>query len=183
MILHKHHIIPKHMGGSDDPSNILKCNAAMHAFLHHQLWLEYGKKEDYLAWLGLLGHISKDELLKEIYKENGRRCGKANKGRQGWNKGVPMTEEQKIKLRIPKSEETKQKLRKPKSNTDKMGRYKRTDETKNKLKKAVKKQFDEDGRKKHSEIMKSLRATCPFCGMESNKSNITRHVKAKRCLG
>ena len=33
---HKHHLIPRHAGGSDDPSNLLKCNVAMPAFLHQQ---------------------------------------------------------------------------------------------------------------------------------------------------
>ena len=46
---HKHHIIPKHAGGTDDPSNLLKCNVAMHAFMHEQRYREVGDLEDKLA--------------------------------------------------------------------------------------------------------------------------------------
>ena len=38
-----------------------------------------------------------------------------NKGISPWNKGKPMSEETKAKMRKPRSEETKQKMRKPKS--------------------------------------------------------------------
>ena len=60
---HKHHITPKHMGGTDDASNLLKCNVKMHAFLHYMLWKEHGKLGDVLASAGLLGLIGKEEML------------------------------------------------------------------------------------------------------------------------
>ena len=46
---HKHHIVPRHAGGSDDPSNLLKCNPAMHAFMHEQRYRETGDLNDKLA--------------------------------------------------------------------------------------------------------------------------------------
>jgi len=75
-----------------------------------------------LAWRGLSGQITKEEILKQIYKQNGERLGRNNKGKTPVNKGVPMSEEQKSKLRKPKSEEHKFALRKPKSNSENMGK-------------------------------------------------------------
>jgi hypothetical protein len=56
------------MGGTDVPSNLVKVNTAMHAFLHKCLWEEHGFIEDKLAWLGLTGQIGKDEILQELSK-------------------------------------------------------------------------------------------------------------------
>lgn len=61
MIWHKHHIIPKHMGGTDDPKNLIRVNVAMHAFLHQQLFEQHGKIEDKAAWLSLAGRITSEE--------------------------------------------------------------------------------------------------------------------------
>lgn len=61
-ILHKHHIIPKHAGGTDEPSNLIYLTIEEHAKAHKQLWEEYGRWQDYLAWKGLSGNIGKDEI-------------------------------------------------------------------------------------------------------------------------
>lgn len=50
------------------------------------------------------------------------------KGVIPWNKGIPMDELQKQKLRKLRTEDQKEKLRKPKSNSFNMGRYERTNE-------------------------------------------------------
>lgn len=52
---HKHHIIPKHMGGSDDPSNLIELTRAEHAMAHMKLYEKYGKKEDLGAYYLLTG--------------------------------------------------------------------------------------------------------------------------------
>ena len=43
---HKHHIIPKHMGGSDDPENIIELSVDEHAEAHRLLYEEYGRPQD-----------------------------------------------------------------------------------------------------------------------------------------
>lgn len=58
---HKHHIIPKHMGGSNDPSNIVELSIKEHAEAHKKLWIKYGKIEDKIAYECLLGR----KLLEE----------------------------------------------------------------------------------------------------------------------
>lgn len=68
---HKHHIIPKHMGGTDDPSNIIELTVEEHAEAHKKLYEKYGKKQDKLAWQGLAGIIGKEELVKELCVHRG----------------------------------------------------------------------------------------------------------------
>ena len=77
---HYHHIIPRHLGGTDDRSNLLKCNTALHAFLHKLLWEEKNNKYDYIAWKCLSGQISNEEANILATKV-------ANTGRTPWNKG------------------------------------------------------------------------------------------------
>ena len=38
MIYHNHHIIPKHMGGSYDPSNLVRLTIEEHAEAHKTLY-------------------------------------------------------------------------------------------------------------------------------------------------
>ena len=95
-IYHKHHIIPRHAGGTDDPSNIIELTVEEHAEAHRILYEKYGRDEDRIAWLGLSGMISKEEIIKEI-------CSR------------PRPEEVKRKISetkqgIPRSEETKRKI-------------------------------------------------------------------------
>ena len=65
-MIHKHHIIPKHMGGTDEPYNLVKLTIKEHAEAHHILWLTHKKIEDYYAWQGLLGNITGYEILKSL---------------------------------------------------------------------------------------------------------------------
>lgn len=62
-MIHKHHIIPRHMGGSDDPSNLIELTVEQHADAHRILYETYGKIEDKIAWLGLSGIIAKQEIV------------------------------------------------------------------------------------------------------------------------
>ena len=38
--MHKHHIIPKHAGGTDDPENLVYLSVKEHAIAHAKLYLE-----------------------------------------------------------------------------------------------------------------------------------------------
>lgn len=64
-IYHKHHIIPRHMNGSDDPSNLVELTIKEHAEAHRKLFEEFGKIEDRLAWLALSGQLNMDEIARE----------------------------------------------------------------------------------------------------------------------
>lgn len=63
-IYHIHHIIPKHMGGSNSPENLIKVTVEEHALAHKKLWEEHGFEEDRIAWLALSGQASMDEIKK-----------------------------------------------------------------------------------------------------------------------
>lgn len=70
---HLHHIIPKHMNGTDDPENLVELTVEEHAEAHKLLWEKYGRWEDKLAWQGLAGLIGKDELIKQMLSESGKK--------------------------------------------------------------------------------------------------------------
>lgn len=59
---HKHHIIPKHAGGSNDKSNIIELTIEEHANAHKLLFEQYGKIEDFIAWKMLSGKTEECEL-------------------------------------------------------------------------------------------------------------------------
>ena len=65
---HIHHIIPKHMGGTDDPSNLVEVTIEEHAKIHRNLYEQHGRWQDYYAWQGLAGIIPKAKLIREIQR-------------------------------------------------------------------------------------------------------------------
>lgn len=68
-IYHNHHIIPRYMGGSNDPSNIIKLTVEEHAEAHRKLYEEYGHWQDKIAWQCLSGQIASAEVHHKILKE------------------------------------------------------------------------------------------------------------------
>lgn len=76
--LYKHHIVPKHMDGSNDSSNIKLVTLEQHAEEHRILWEKYGKKEDFLAWKCISGQIPVQEVWLELNKLNGAKQGRKN---------------------------------------------------------------------------------------------------------
>jgi len=70
MRLHKHHIIPRHAGGTDDPSNIIKLTIEEHAKAHKKLYKKYNRWQDRVAWLSLSGIMKDKERIYEILKNS-----------------------------------------------------------------------------------------------------------------
>jgi hypothetical protein len=66
---HLHHIVPKHMGGTDDPDNLIELSVEDHAEAHKKLFEEYGHWQDYLAWQGLSKIIPREELISMVQSE------------------------------------------------------------------------------------------------------------------
>lgn len=62
-VYHNHHIVPRHIGGSDDPENIERLTVEEHAFAHYVLWFNWGRWQDKCAWLSLSGMIGKEEII------------------------------------------------------------------------------------------------------------------------
>jgi hypothetical protein len=73
---HEHHIIPRHMGGSDDPSNLIELTREEHAAAHLKLYETHGKKEDLGAYYLLTGQT--DEAAKICSVLGGLVQGKRN---------------------------------------------------------------------------------------------------------
>jgi hypothetical protein len=69
MVKHKHHIIPRHMGGTNDRSNLIELTVEEHAEAHRLLYKQHGLLQDKLAWLGLQGLISGAEILHTLQPE------------------------------------------------------------------------------------------------------------------
>jgi hypothetical protein len=78
---HKHHIIQKHAGGTNDPENLIELTVEEHALAHKALYEKYGRWQDYLAWMGLSGMIGKEQII----QEKNRMC---HLGKKPWNKGL-----------------------------------------------------------------------------------------------
>jgi hypothetical protein len=64
IIYHKHHIIPRHIGGTDEPSNLIKLTVEEHAEAHRVLYENHGRWQDYVAWQTLCGQITHKEAIK-----------------------------------------------------------------------------------------------------------------------
>jgi len=70
---HIHHITPKHAGGSDEPSNLIKVTIQEHASFHYERWVYTGDICDFLAWKGLLGMITNSQLIRELQSLGGKK--------------------------------------------------------------------------------------------------------------
>ena len=69
---HIHHIIPRHMGGTDEPENLIELTVEEHAEAHRKLYEEHGNIKDYCAWKGLEGTIGKEEIVRLLMDPTGR---------------------------------------------------------------------------------------------------------------
>lgn len=87
-IYHNHHIVPRHMGGTDDPENLIKLTVSDHALAHKSLYELHGKIEDFIAWKALSGQISMSEASKASHMIGSYRGGYAKKPNKvpAWNK-------------------------------------------------------------------------------------------------
>lgn len=72
---HIHHKIPKHMGGTDDPINLVELTIEEHAEAHRILYEQHKQWQDYCAWQALSGRIGQEEILR-------MKQGLANKGKK-----------------------------------------------------------------------------------------------------
>jgi len=65
-LTHKHHIIPKHMGGTDDPSNLIELSVEDHAKAHLDLYEKYGNEYDRIAYESLMKRLPKEEIVRQV---------------------------------------------------------------------------------------------------------------------
>lgn len=58
IFMHRHHVIPRHMGGTDDPDNLVELSIPEHAEAHRKLFEEHGRWQDEIAWKVLSGQMT-----------------------------------------------------------------------------------------------------------------------------
>ena len=77
------------MGGTDDPSNLVKLTIAEHSEAHKKLYEEHGSKFDYIAYLALSNQIGKEEAnyLKLLGPKNWTKEGKQSLRDHAKNRG------------------------------------------------------------------------------------------------
>lgn len=117
---HIHHIIPVHMGGTDDPSNLIKLTVEEHAAAHKKLWEEHGHWQDKVAWQGLSKTIGKDEMIRTTISESNKNrviSSETRKRLSAIHAGRKKSPETREKMRLAHtgkkfSEEHKQNMRK-----------------------------------------------------------------------
>ena len=63
---HKHHIVPRHMGGTDDESNLVELTIEEHARAHWELWCMHGRWEDEVAYRSLEGQMNGYDIQQEV---------------------------------------------------------------------------------------------------------------------
>lgn len=164
---HKHHIIPKHMGGTDDPSNLIELSIEEHAQAHLKLYEEFGRWQDKVAYTGLAKLVGKEEHLYMVLSEG--------------------------KIGVPRSEETKEKIRKARalnrySNTEEHNKRISeaqkgkilTEETKQKIREArlgkKREPFSQEWKDKLKAAKEKLPVvSCPHCGLTSRGPNMKRY--------
>ena len=169
-IYHKHHIIPKHIGGTNDPSNLIELTIEEHAEAHRKLWEKYGKWQDEIAW---------KSLSKQITIEEARRLAVSHT-----LKGKPKTSEHKAKISL---------WRKTNYFSSTLGKKlpPRTDEQKKKMSDRHKgkkgtntgKKFSKETKHKMSLSAKNRTSiVCEKCGKCIPKANLSRHISGTKCF-
>jgi len=73
LIYHRHHVVPRHAGGTNALSNMTcKLTVQEHAEHHRYRYEMLGEWQDRLAWQTLSGMIPNQEIIRQINVENGR---------------------------------------------------------------------------------------------------------------
>lgn len=161
---HKHHVIPRHMGGSDDPSNLIELSVEEHAEAHKKLFEQYGNQFDYIAWQSLSGLITKEEARRLAIsasltgrKQSAEQIEKRVKARLKTRPHSTLGQKNK-----PASEERKRKI--SEANKGKPSPFK--------------------NKERHTNITKQLMSEsaknrklykCPKCNCEMQKANLVRY--------
>jgi hypothetical protein len=169
-IKHRHHIIPKHMGGNDSPENLVYLNVEEHALAHKVLWEKFHKWQDEVAWKALSGQISKAEINYRILVESN--LGKNNHmyGKISPMRGKIHTKETKQKIKearshqiISHSDETKRKIGIAHKGKIISEEQRKIISQSNRTRKNTPR--SEESRNKSRESIKNIpKKECPYCG-------------------
>ena len=73
---HKHHIIPRYRGGTDDPSNIIELSPIQHSMYHYANWQLWSDSRDFCAYKMILGDVKNPQFRSHRTKAFGHIMGK-----------------------------------------------------------------------------------------------------------
>lgn len=105
---HKHHIIPRHAGGTDDPSNIVELTIEEHAQAHERLYEEHGDDRDRVAARMIRGQISDYDAFMEMVRRpksdrHKKKISEALQGEKNPMYGKSTSQKQKEAVRVANS--------------------------------------------------------------------------------
>jgi len=181
---HKHHIIPRHAGGTDDPENIIELTLEEHAEAHRKLYEKHGRWQDKCAYLALSGQIGKEEIIYEVqvnalkeHRESADwsaialkawKTRRKNKKTKTWNKNLKKGNAGKYEKSFDKLSQSLKKAR-AEGKLANIGDIMRG------------KELSEEHKQKLSEIAKKReKVKCPLCGVSAIKQVLSMwHGKGK----
>jgi len=202
-LTHKHHIIPVHMGGTNNPSNLIELSVEGHADAHRILFEQHGRWQDYAAWQGLTGRMTKEEIIRfklsqthkgkklsakhiEILREKGKKLTGVNNPMFGKtisdsqkqaiskaNKGKFMSEKTREKIRQANLGKIRSEESKEKNRLSHLGKV-ASDETRQKISEANRKRVVTNSHKKKTADKLSKQWSI------TNSANITIIIKNLR---
>jgi hypothetical protein len=173
---HTHHILPRHMGGTDEPENLIELTIEEHAEAHRILYEQHGHWQDYCAWQALSGQISNQDAIKFAQSSASKDWMRTEAGKKKmrdawvkrkekglgipWNKGRTKEDHEGLK----KLSEINKKMRtEDPSRLSNIGDINRG------------KSFDDNHKEKLSKAAKNRpRKTCPHCGKSVIKQMFIR---------
>lgn len=100
---HKHHLVPKHRGGTD-ADGLVEVSVTCHAMFHFCEWQLHGKWQDRVAWKMLAKTQTHARLGSHFTEEQKAKISASKMGSKPWNKGVtgyktqPASEERRVKM-------------------------------------------------------------------------------------
>ena len=165
---HTHHLVPKHAGGTDDPSNLVRVNVAMHAFLHKLRYEETGDKWDKIAYEALEGQITHAEATSQARQEFKRQNPDhhSNAGKKGAA----------ARNLLGVSDKVREEARKLATELGKKPWW--NNGLNNKRSYTCPGEGYVPGKLPHGKH-KRIYTQCPHCGISCNLSNLSRHILTK----
>ena len=213
----RHHIIPKSLNGTDDKNNLVDLTAREH-FICHWLLTKMHTGEAKAKMIYALNGMKRSNNFAQRYetkitarvyenlkKEFSAIHSTTMKGREPWNRGIPITEEQREKNRIAATGKKRSAEAIAKTVAKQTGQ-KRSQETKDKIRDALKGKpkgpMSEEGKRIRSESARGVpkppghtekrlatlakqiadgthysqqKKSCPHCGVIASKGPYTRY--------
>jgi hypothetical protein len=175
---HTHHIVPTHAGGTDDPSNLVKVNRAMHAFMHRLRYIETGDYFDCCAANLLSGDWTAEQARQEACKHGQQLSDKflpaAIQNIQNYN-SRPF-EERSNQAQINGLKQSKEDKAKGGRIVGKMPYW--NNGLNNKRSHTCPGEGYVKGKLLYKEVNRTY-AQCPYCGLVISTSNLARHIQAR----